>query len=259
MRELLDYTIQLAKQAGGILLDSYDNRGFTARKKPDKTLVTDADLAVDEHLFTSLAREFPDDLILSEERDTVIQDPNRNTWVIDPLDGTTNFSLGLHLWGISIARIVNGLPQLAVLHYPAISELYSAASGLGAYLNGEQLSTRSQNHDQPISFFTCCSLTIKHYTVRIPYKIRILGSATYDFCATSRCAALIGFHAKSKLWDIAAGWFLLEQAGGAVEIYTGKNPFPLTEGSDYREQDFTVLMAASSEILVWGRERINPK
>ena len=178
--------------------------------------------------------------------------------MVDPLDGTTNFNLGLPFWGVSIARLVAGWPETAALYFPQLGELYSAQKGQGAWLNGQPLRVR-RDQFRKLSFFACCSRTLKHYQVDIPYKTRILGCAAYTFCAVARNIAILGFEATPKIWDIAGAWLVLQEAGGEIAALDGQPPLPLRPGLDYACQAFPTLAAADAERLAWARERIRPK
>jgi len=132
----LQFAVSLARQTGDLLLDFFRHSDLQTNFKPDHSVVTEADLAADELISKAIQEQYPGDMLLSEETQT--RYPNGTNpshpplWIIDPLDGTTNFSLGLHFWGISIARLVEGRPETAVLYYPLIEELYTAERGRGA-------------------------------------------------------------------------------------------------------------------------------
>jgi len=210
-------------------------------------------------LQTSLKNDF----IISEEMNPTYpissDSDNQAVWIVDPLDGTTNFSLGLPLWGTSIARLVNGAPQAAVLYFPMINELYSAELRKGAYLNDHQLHVRSRLDDLPITFFACCSRTFRRYQVNVPYKTRILGSAVYSLCSVARGIAILGFEATPKIWDIAGGWLLVEEAGGIMRTLDDSEPFPLKPGENYSTQSYPTMAASASAIAQKAEMQISPK
>ena len=255
--------LDLAQQAGDYLSDAFSRNHLgtflRTRLKPDHSLVTDADVAADKLITSGIREHFPDEPILSEELSPDLLDEQRNgkvIWVIDPLDGTTNFSLGLPVWGVLIARLVNGWPEMAVLNFPRLGELYTAQRGKGATLNGERIQTRLPDSTRPLAFFTCCSRTHRRYKVHIPYKTRILGAAAYSFCSVATGIALVGFEAAPKIWDIAAGWLLVKEAGGVVEPFEGPSPFPVQTGIAYAGQEYPTLMAANEEVAKKAREQI---
>ena len=111
MSSELNFIRDLAHETGQLLLEYFNLDGIHTERKADNTAVTEADLAADRLITDAIRSQYPDDAILSEEALVPIEDPNRPTWVVDPLDGTTNFSLGLPIWGVSIARVVDGYPM----------------------------------------------------------------------------------------------------------------------------------------------------
>ena len=259
MRSPFEFTSILAREVGGMLSQTFDLHGTRAKQKADHSVVTAADLAADRLISTAIETEFPEDAILSEELHTSLAQPTRATWVCDPLDGTTNFSLGLQFWGVSIARLVEGQPDTAAIYFPMLEELYSAQRGQGAFFNGERLAAGHPADSWPSSFFSCCSRTHRRYRVEVRYKTRILGAASYTFCAVARGVAILGFEATPKIWDIAAGWLILEEAGGVVDTFDGSKPFPLLPGKEYAGQDYPTMAAANSTILAKAREQITPR
>ena len=253
------FAAQLARQAGGLLLDYFKPSGTHANLKSDRSVVTEADLAADRLIADAIRTAYPGDGLLSEELQTTLGKNTPAVWVIDPLDGTTNFSLGLPIWGVCIARLVEGQPNLAAVYFPVLEELYTAESSAGAFRNGEPMQVKPPIPDQPTAFFSCCTRTHRKYAVDLRYKTRILGSASYTWCAVARGAAIIGFEATPKIWDIAAGWLLVSEAQGMIGTFDGSQPFPLIPGFDYRAQDFPTVAAATPELAAKAREQIKPR
>ena len=126
-------------------------------------------------------------------------------------------------------------------------------------MNGEPIHVRLPDPAQPAAFFACCGNTHRNYDVRVPYKPRILGSAAFSFCSVARGRALIGFEARPKIWDIAAVWLLVQEAGGLIESYDQNAPFPLVPGLDYSQHNFPTLAAASEGLLQKARAWIRPR
>jgi myo-inositol-1(or 4)-monophosphatase len=253
------FAAQLARQAGSLLMDYFKPTGTPVNLKADRSVVTAADLAADRLIADAIREAYPGDGVLSEELQTTLGENTSAVWVIDPLDGTTNFSLGLPIWGVCIARLVEGQPDAAAVYFPALDELYTAESGAGAFRNGEPIQVKPPIPGQPTAFFSCCTRTHRKYVVDLRYKTRILGSASYTWCAVARGAAIIGFEATPKIWDIAAGWLLVSEAQGVIETFDGAQPFPPIPGFDYRAQDFPTLAAATPELAAKAREQIRPR
>jgi myo-inositol-1(or 4)-monophosphatase len=259
MQDPLEFAMNLALETGELLQKYYDPLGIRTSIKPDMTVVTEADFAADELITRKIKTEYPLDGIVSEESSHFLIDAHTPTWVVDPLDGTTNYSLGLPVWGVSIARLVNGFPELGVAFFPRLNELYSTRRGSGAFLNHNPIYTHAPDPTQPMSFFACCSRTFRQYKISIPYKPRIMGSSAYSFCMVARGSALIGFDATPKLWDLSAVWLLVEEAGGVIQSFDGKPVFPITTGLDYSSASFPVIAAAVPDLLVKGFSMIERK
>lgn len=259
----LSFACQLANQAGSLLLEYHQSGQFETTLKFDRSVVTTADLAADNLIHKAIKKDFPQDLLISEELlPNIIHDEGlgkRAVWIIDPLDGTTNYSLGLHIWGVLIARLVEGLPEMAVLYFPALDELYTVQRGQGAFLNGNRIQVQPPSPENPLSFFACCSRTFRRFQVSVPYKARILGSAAYSFCTVARGMSVLGFEATTKIWDIAGAWLLVEEAGGAITTLNGAPPFPLRPDLDYSQHPFPTLAAASGELMEKAKKQIVPR
>lgn len=261
MDTALTFATRLALQSGDILLDYYHRPQIKTDYKPDHSVVTEADIAVDRHISQAIHSSFPGDILLSEELqpDYISADNTPPLWIIDPLDGTTNFSLGLHLWGVSLVRVENGFPSLVVQYFPLINEMYIAQKGNGAYLNDAPLNVCHPNSINKTTFFSCCSRTIKNYNVNIPYKIRIFGSATYSFCSLARGKALISFESKAKIWDFAGAWLMIPEANGYIDTFDQNKPFPLSPGKAFAAQNYAILGTATPELMEKARQKILPK
>jgi myo-inositol-1(or 4)-monophosphatase len=269
METPLVFATQLAQRVGKLLIEYYTEATFETRIKPDRTVVTEVDLIADRLIAQAVQERFPNDAILSEELQPAYGAypssglPDTGAipalWVVDPIDGTTNFSLGLFYWGVVIARLVDGWPETGVMYFPLIDELYTAQRGEGAFYNGEPLQVQPPNPHNPATFFSCCSRTHRRYQVSVPYKMRILGSAAYSMCCVARSVALLSFEATPKIWDIAAGWLLVSEAGGVVETLDGSRPFPLQLGIEYAHQSYPTLCAATPQIAAKAHLQIVPK
>jgi myo-inositol-1(or 4)-monophosphatase len=260
----LNFAVQLARETGQLLMRYFNPQGSSSELKADKSVVTEADLAADRLITRAIGDQYPDDSLISEELHPVHQPPasfkSECVWVVDPLDGTTNFSLGLPIWGVSIARLAAGWPEIGVLYFPMFDELYIAQRGVGAKFNGEPLQISAPDKDNQTSFFSSCSRTYRLYDVGIRFKPRILGSAAYTFCAVSRGVAILGFEATPKIWDISGGWLLVNEAQGCVEVLdNAKQPFPLLPDMDYRKINFPTVMAASPYLLQLARKQLKLK
>ncbi len=256
MTKVLNFASQLAQKTGELLLEFYQPDGIKTFIKDDRTAVTEADLAADKFIRESIHAQFPDDGLLTEEADTTYPQGKDAVWIVDPLDGTTNFSLGLHYWGVAIARLIHGVPETAALYFPLLGELFTAQRGEGAYLNGERLHAKAPDVNQPFTFFACCSRSHRQYDIKIRYKTRILGSAAYGLTTVARGSAVLSFEVTPKVWDFAASWLVTREAGGVIEVLDGQPIFPLSPGIDYSGKSFPILAAATPELWAEGQNKI---
>jgi myo-inositol-1(or 4)-monophosphatase len=259
MDEMLSFAINLAHEAGDLLRDRFRWSGVPTEKKADHSVVTEADLAADRLITRNIHEMYPGDAILSEELNTDLRSDAESIWVIDPLDGTTNYSLGLPVWGVSIARVTAGQPSLAVVYFPIFDELYSALREKGAFRNGNPIKVKDRDPTQPAAFFSCCTRTHRRYKVDVPYKARILGSAAYNLCLVARGSALLAFEATPKIWDLAGGWLLVQEAGGVIETLSGPPPFPLGVFTNFSGNSYPTLAAASPTLASQARDQIKPR
>ncbi|MGE5225157.1 MAG: inositol monophosphatase family protein [Omnitrophica WOR_2 bacterium] len=258
MDSTLSFTTSLAQTAGQLLLDRFKISGTRGKLKPDRSVVTEADFAADHLITDEIGKQFPGETIISEELQPVYAGGATKVWVIDPLDGTTNYSLGLPFWGVSIARLIDGWPDTACVYFPMLDELYTAQRGMGAFFNQETLQLDEHVLEKPATFFSCCSRTFRRYHIQVPYKPRILGSAAYSFCCLARGIALLSFEATAKIWDIAGAWLVVNEAHGMIEAYGAPSPFPVIPGSDYSQRSFPTLAAATPELIEKAHRWIQP-
>lgn len=133
LRKDLDLALRLAEEADGVSLPRFTSRDLSVSTKPDRSFVTDADLAVERALRSTLATERPEDGILGEEFGT--EGSARRQWIIDPIDGTSNFLRGVPVWATLISLAVDGVPQIGVVSAPALQRRWWAATGEGAWTN----------------------------------------------------------------------------------------------------------------------------
>lgn len=255
----LQFASQLALETGELLRRYYQPTGISATLKADLTVVTEADLAADQYLRNAINKSYPEDGILSEEARTIYTPQNSAVWIIDPLDGTTNFSMGLHYWGVSIARIVDGNPETAALYFPLLNELFTAQHGNGSFFNGQQLRIKPPDLSIPNTFFSCCSRAHKRYHIDIPYKTRIFGAASYDICSVARGSSILSFITTPKIWDLAAGWVVVKEAGGIIQSLEREAIFPLLPNLDYQHKSFPILIAATPQLASKGIDKIHLK
>ncbi len=215
-----------ARKAGDILLSYHDQAGLIRSYKSDGSFATQADLASEKYLIEALRPLVAGAGFYAEE--SGLQEGNEYAWVIDPLDGTTNFSHGLPYFCISIALTHCQKPVLGVVYQPTTGELFSAQRGCGAFVNGKKVSV-SQESELKKSMIVMCTEDVAEILRGLdeqfapgewPY-IRNYGAGALDiaYCATGRFDGC--FYEGTKWWDIAAGSLLLEEAGGKFSTLQG--------------------------------------
>lgn len=257
------FATDLARRVSGLLLGYFRRETLQGGLKADDSLVTEADIAADEMVARAVEEAYPDDALLSEELSPRYDGAAETVWVIDPIDGTANFAAGLQHWGVCLARVVGGVPQTAVLLFPALDELYVAVQGEGAMLNGKRLRIRVPQSAKTHGILMCCSRTPRMYHLHLPYNIRMLGSSAYGLVSVARGSAAIALEARPKIWDLAAASLVVVEAGGVFRALQPKHasdtaaPFPLRRGLEYSSRSFPVLAAASAELAAFGLEHIS--
>jgi len=229
-RHELQYASEIAREAGA-LLRGFAERGVTwERKLSDIDLVTEADRAAEDLIVSRLTKEFPSHGILAEEG-SCKAGAGVHRWIIDPLDGTTNFAHGFPHYGVSIALEENGVIVCGVVYDVSMGELFAAQRGLGAWNNGKALHV-SKVADLGMSLLatgfpydrrTSPLNNLDHFSNMKPevHGIRRGGSASLDLCYVA-AGRLDGYwEMKLKPWDVAAGALVVHEAGGQLSDLRG--------------------------------------
>ena len=222
----LAFATDLARQAGGILLDTY-GRVATIDYKSKRDVVTDADYASERLIIEAIKGRYPDDAILAEESGEhagMLRDDgsgNGRTWVIDPLDGTVNYANGIPFYCVSIGLVADDVPSVGVVLDPARDDLYSAAVDGPACLGGEPIhaSAKGTLSDYVVSLAVIGRGGLARER-RIAPQIRIhrrMGSAALAlaYVANGRFDAFVQNGGLSP-WDVAAAGLIAERAGAIV-------------------------------------------
>jgi len=219
-----------AALAAGRLQRSRFATDFAVDLKGAKDLVTELDTASESMIVGMLLERFPDHGILAEEGS--YPDGNgRHTWIIDPIDGTTNFAHGFPWFCSSIALEQDGCLEVGVIYNPINDELFTASAGNGAFLNGRRLHVSQRS---PLSScllgtgfpYDCATHPENNFDSFIRFQktargIRRAGAAALDL-AYLAAGRLDGFwEVKLKPWDVAAGTLLIQEAGGLVTAFDG--------------------------------------
>jgi myo-inositol-1(or 4)-monophosphatase len=229
MTDLMEFAGNLARQAGKLLADKLtkQNRVYY---KGSIDLVTEADQMSEEFILTQINRRYPEHGILSEES-AAKNEQALMRWIIDPLDGTTNYAHGFPFFCVSIALEQEGTVVLGAIYDPTRDDLFTARRAGGAYLNGKRLRVSSENdlsrsllatgfpydirisEDNNLDYFNAMAVRVQ--------AIRRAGAAALDL-AYLAAGRFDGFwELKLKPWDTAAGCLLVTEAGGVVSDLKG--------------------------------------
>jgi myo-inositol-1(or 4)-monophosphatase len=139
-----------------------------------------------------------------------------HTWICDPIDGTANFADGLPVWGTSLAYWLDGRPESAWVYFPALGQMFTARRGAGALLNGNAIRPSRAPEYSLLTSVGLESRTHLWYTLQLRARVRILGSAIANLCYTAN-GSLVASITRAKLWDVAAGVLILQEAGCVLD------------------------------------------
>lgn len=222
----------LAREAGALAIELQSNLGDVYYKTV-KDVVTKADLACEKIIVEGLKKAFPTHSICTEEAGSLVGAESRYLWVIDPIDGTINFSRGIPFWGISIALHFNNKPLLSAVFLPRLEEMYTAIFGGGAFLNNKpirvsQVSKASQaiisNGDFNVGDVESINKqNLKNFELeaKLFQRVKCFGSAVVEGCFVA-CGRLDLFvMTMSYPWDTAAIALIVKEAEGEVTRLDG--------------------------------------
>ena len=222
--------IKAAKLAGKVIMRNYGKIGKISFKENRRSLLTTSDLKSEKIIIKTIKNKFPGHNIISEESG-IENKKSEYSWIIDPVDGTSNFSQGIPFFCASIALAKNNKVILGVVYDPLRNEMFLAERGKGAFLNNKKIKVSDKNNiddaviNSGISSSSNVSVKSLHKTAELfsyVRGIRILGSAALNLCyiASGRLDAFFSQNIQS--WDAAAGFLIIEQAGGKVTDFKGK-------------------------------------
>ena len=235
-KEMLQFALEVAKEAGDILMQHFGNISSYKKKSSAIDLVTIADTQSEAFIINKIKSQFPDHDIITEESD-IKQKGSNYRWVIDPLDGTTNFVHNLPIFAVSIGLQFKKETIVAVVYNPAANKCFWADKNGGSFLNND-----------PINIISSKTLSESLLVTGFPYEkderwdkgfilfkelygmtqgVRRLGAAALDFCfiAMGRFEGFWEFGLQP--WDICAGALIVEEAGGKVSDWDG-SPMPFS-------------------------------
>jgi myo-inositol-1(or 4)-monophosphatase len=236
--------VQSAASAGRQVLLNYFGQLKKVQEKAQAGLVSEADVESERVIQEILSKAYPEIAFVGEESAfaNANQTLQKTSWVVDPLDGTTNYVHGFHVFNISIGLQLNGELVLGVVDVPILDRTYTAIKGKGAFVNGQaiHISKRHKISESLLAtgFFPDNTDALKRQLkifselVFEARGIRRPGAAAYDLCLVAEGVFDAFWEPNLKPWDAAAGVVLVREAGGVVWNY---------EGADYRLGDLTLL------------------
>jgi myo-inositol-1(or 4)-monophosphatase len=237
---MIKKTLFSAIEVGAEQLTKYFNGNFTISSKDSlNDLVTEADHASEKAIFKIIQQNHPDHFILSEETGSIPTNSNIK-WIIDPIDGTINFANGIPICCVSIGVEEDGEMLMGAVYNPFMKELFFAEKGKGATLNDQPIHVSDKDN-----LLTSCLVTgfpyqyldsengplqIFEKLIRKAIPVRRLGSAALDLCWTA-AGRFDGFYEhKLQAWDSAAGFLIVQEAGGVVTDLKGDKYNPYQPG-----------------------------
>jgi myo-inositol-1(or 4)-monophosphatase len=258
---LLAVAVEASTAAGKVLLD-YARSGFHVERKNPINLVTDADYAAEQCIIDHIRRHFPTHQTLAEERGVGTDASSRYRWIIDPLDGTTNFAHGFPVYAISIGVECDGALLVGAVYDPTRDELFMATAGRGAFLNGRSIAVSDTGQLEAALTVTGFAYDIREtsnnnldHFARFALKaqgVRRTGSAALDLCYVA-AGRFDGFwEVKLSPWDMAGGVVIVREAGGRVTDLRGK------EHSIYQPELVASNGRIHQEMLDVIRESLRP-
>ncbi|MBD5264000.1 MAG: inositol monophosphatase [Bacteroides sp.] len=233
---LLREAIRIAKEAGKIQLSYFRKKSLSVLTKQNEyDVVTTADKTSEDLIVSKIKKLFPGHSIVSEELSNVIEGNEDYRWIIDPLDGTTNYSQGLPVFCISIAIEYRGTSVVGVVYAPYLNELYYAVKGSGAFQGDNRIRCSSKNRLEesvvatgiPYDKLVNPDNNIKELSKVAPMVrgLRRLGSAAMDLCYVAAGYFEAYWELNLNLWDVAAGVLIAREAGAKI--------FPIRENRNH--------------------------
>ena len=248
-QKIFEFAESITREVGTQILQDFGQ--VTPDEKADGSLVTRCDRWSDDRIRGAIAQTFPDHGVLSEEVSHIYPSDCDWCWIIDPIDGTTNFTRGIPLWAISLGLLYKGTPVFGYVYVPTLQQaLYGYWQAPdqpdGAFVNGAAVATRP---DPPAGnqCFSLCARSIGILKQPFPCKIRMLGVASYNILNVATGTLIGAVEATPKIWDIAGVWPIVHAAGGEWVNLDNAEIFPLTPGQNYGDRSYPTLVVSQSQ------------
>lgn len=229
--KVLREIIPIIREAGRIMTEAVHIEETAEEKSGRANFVTEYDKRVQSFLFQKLAKVLPKAGFIGEEEEEHPALLKGDTFIIDPIDGTTNFMKGYCTSCISVGLLNDGVPQIGVVYNPYLEELFSAVRGKGAFLNGKSIHVSEHSLKEGLVLFGTApyNAELSKESFRLAYElftrsldIRRSGSAAIDLCSIACGRAELYFELLLSPWDYAAGALIVEEAGGQVMSTAGE-------------------------------------
>lgn len=234
MHPMLNIAIKAARNAGRIVLRASDNiQNIQVHEKSPKNFVTNIDIEVEKLIVNIIQRAYSDHYFITEESGEFGNSDSDHTWIIDPIDGTNNFIHGLPHNCISIAMQFRGKTELAIIYNPHLDQLFMAEKGGGARLNNAKIRTGQRKELKRSLLSGGIKYSKNIFNTNYPEAVlqlqtkilglRYSGSLALDMCYVA-CGYLDGIWTSrnAKIWDIAAGALIIQEAGGILCGFKGE-------------------------------------
>ena len=236
MHPMLNIAVRAARTAGNLIARNIGQSQLTVEEKNKDDLVTNIDKECEQTIARILLTAYRNHCVLGEEstaNGTVLGNPDSEyQWIIDPIDGTTNFVTGIPHSAVSIALRHNGITEVGVVFDPMLNEMFTAVRGEGAFLNERRIRVGSRTSLDGAIIGT--AFPVRYRERMLPYlelfgklinncaDIRRMGSASLDLCYVA-CGRFDGYLEQGlKIWDFAAGDLIIREAGGIVTDFMGE-------------------------------------
>jgi len=230
MKKILAETEKLMRECGGILISATRTSDMVTAKEGHANFVTTYDKAVQERLRDGLLKILPEAVFVGEEEDLHASIFKGYAFVVDPIDGTTNFIRDYKQSCISVALLKDAEQVMGAVYNPYLDEMFTAVKGEGAYLNGERIHVSSLPLSEGIVIFGTApyyqelnkrSFDMAYDYFRKSLDIRRSGSSAIDLCSVAAGRAEVFFELRLSPWDYAAGSLIVREAGGKVTTVEG--------------------------------------
>lgn len=262
--------LELAKRAarrGVEVIKKYRKKGIKINKKGFHDLVTDADVAAEKAILEIIRLENPKDQILAEESAGHDSISSERTWIIDPIDGTTNFANDFPVYCVSVALWIDKEPAVGVVIEVNRDEMFSAIKGEGAWLNGNSITVSDTKDIEngfvgtgfPYNDLSLVDSYLKLFRVLMEelQGIRRPGAASYDLCCVA-CGRFDGFYEYSlHIWDVAAASLIIKEAGGIVTDWNGEDGWPFGQRIIAGNQTIHNYLLSQIQQMIPAKERKN--